>query len=108
MSRRAKVYFNDTLAGYLQETDDSYRFTYTDEYLSDSNNLPISQTLPLRKASYSSQQLFPFFDGLIPEGWLLNIVEKNWKVNPRDRMGLLLVACNDCIGAVKVIGTENL
>ena len=46
--------------------------------------------------------LFPFFDGLIPEGWLLDIAEKNWKLNPRDRMGLLLACCKDCIGAVSV------
>jgi serine/threonine-protein kinase HipA len=46
--------------------------------------------------------LFPFFDGLIPEGWLLDIAEKNWKLNPRDRMGLLLVCCKDCIGTVSV------
>ena len=46
--------------------------------------------------------LFPFFDGLIPEGWLLDIAEKNWKLNPRDRMGLLLACCKDCIGAVSI------
>jgi serine/threonine-protein kinase HipA len=46
--------------------------------------------------------MFPFFDGLIPEGWLLNIAEKNWKLRPRDRMGLLLACCKDCIGAVSV------
>jgi serine/threonine-protein kinase HipA len=39
---------------------------------------------------------------LIPEGWLLEIAEKNWKLDPRDRMGLLLTCCKDCIGAVSV------
>jgi serine/threonine-protein kinase HipA len=33
---------------------------------------------------------------------LLEIAEKNWKLNPRDRMGLLLACCKDCIGAVSV------
>jgi serine/threonine-protein kinase HipA len=46
--------------------------------------------------------LFAFFDGLIPEGWLLDIAEKNWKINYKDRMGLLLTCCKDCIGAVSV------
>jgi serine/threonine-protein kinase HipA len=46
--------------------------------------------------------MFPFFDGLIPEGWLLEIAEKNWKLNARDRMGLLLTCCKDCIGAVSI------
>ncbi|MCB0749827.1 MAG: HipA N-terminal domain-containing protein, partial [Ignavibacteriae bacterium] len=43
------------------------------------------------------------FDGLIPEGWLLDIAHKNWKINPRDRMGLLLTTCRDCIGNISII-----
>jgi serine/threonine-protein kinase HipA len=52
--------------------------------------------------------LFAFFDGLIPEGWLLDIAEKNWKINYKDRMGLLLTCCKDCIGAVSVEKNEEL
>jgi serine/threonine-protein kinase HipA len=46
--------------------------------------------------------LFPFFDGLIPEGWLLNIASESWKINKLDRMGLLLACCQNTIGAVSV------
>jgi serine/threonine-protein kinase HipA len=46
--------------------------------------------------------MFPFFDGLIPEGWLLNIAVRTWKLDQRDRMGLLLTVCRDPIGAVRV------
>jgi serine/threonine-protein kinase HipA len=56
----------------------------------------------LRPAPYVERVLFPFFDGLIPEGWLLEVAEKNWKLNARDRMGLLLACCRDCIGAVSI------
>jgi hypothetical protein len=48
-----------------------------------------------------------FFDGLIPEGWLLEIAEKTWKIDPRDRMGLLLACCRDCIGAAGVVPLEE-
>ena len=65
--------------------------------------MPVSITLPLNEKDYYSKTLFSFFDGLIPEGWLLNIAERNWKVNRRDRMGLLLACCRDCIGNVSVI-----
>jgi serine/threonine-protein kinase HipA len=44
--------------------------------------------------------MFPFFDGLIPEGWLLSVALDNWKLDAKDRMGLLGVACRDTIGAV--------
>jgi serine/threonine-protein kinase HipA len=55
----------------------------------------------------SQEFLFPFFDGLIPEGWLLDIAQNNWKLNPRDRMGLLMACCKDCIGAVSVHPLNN-
>ena len=46
--------------------------------------------------------MFPFFDGLIPEGWLLKIVTDNWKIESRDRFAILLVACKDGIGNVSI------
>ena len=63
---------------------------------------PVSLTLPLQDKPHVSRTMIPFFDGLIPEGWLLEIAEKNWKLNARDRMGLLLACCKDCIGAVSI------
>jgi serine/threonine-protein kinase HipA len=90
------------LAGWLVQDDRGYHFVYDHDYLASDDPMPISLTLPLKDTAYSSTMLFPFFDGLIPEGWLLDIVKKNWKLNHRDRMGLLLVSCYDCIGAVSV------
>ncbi len=52
-------------------------FVYDYQYLESSNPKPVSLTLPLQKTAYESKILFPFFDGLIPEGWLLNIVIDN-------------------------------
>jgi len=89
-------------AGTLIENDEGYLFSYEAAYLQLPSAEAVSLTLPLTDESYNSTVLFPFFDGLIPEGWILNIVEKNWKLDPRDRMGILLVACKDCIGAVSV------
>ncbi len=89
-------------AGTLIEDEDGFHFNYEQEYLNMGNPEPISLILPLTSKKYSSKILFPFFDGLIPEGWLLDIAEKNWKLNPRDRMSILLVTCKDCIGAVSV------
>jgi len=97
--RKAKVRYQDKWAGTLIE-EDGYHFKYEKEYLDDGE--PISLTLPVREEPYYSPYLFPFFDGLIPEGWILDIVEKNWKVSEKDRMGVLLVACKDCIGAVSI------
>ena len=66
------------------------------------DNYPVSLTLPIREEPYKSKTLFSFFDGLIPEGWLLDIVSRNWKIDPKDRFALLLVACKDPIGNVSI------
>ena len=89
-------------AGYYRETESGYTFTYAEEFLENPHAQPVSQTLPLQEEPYESQFMIPFFDGLIPEGWLLDIAVDNWKLNERDRMGLLLLCCKDCIGAVSI------
>ncbi|MDY0289088.1 MAG: HipA N-terminal domain-containing protein [Sphaerochaeta sp.] len=100
--RKAKIMVDEERAGILEETEQGYTFTYDRDYLAKPNAQSISLTMPLREKAYHSTTFFPFFDGLIPEGWLLSLTMKNWKLDARDRMGLLLVACRDCIGAVSV------
>lgn len=100
--RQAKIYMGKMLAGTLTENEEGYSYLYDSLYLKAPDVKPISLTLPLKETPFHSKTMFPFFDGLIPEGWLLDIAEKNWKLNERDRMGLLLVCCRDCIGAVSI------
>jgi serine/threonine-protein kinase HipA len=88
--------------GTLTEDADGYLFAYNSEYVDTPEAKAVSLTLPLSHKPYRSNTMFPFFDGLIPEGWLLDIAEKNWKIDSRDRMGLLLACCKDCIGDVSV------
>ncbi len=101
--RRAKVYYWDILSGILTETDDGeFLFQYDEEYVDKYPGRFLTFTMPVTGKPYKRDRLFPFFEGLIPEGWLLEIASKNWKINPNDRMGLLLACCKDCIGAVSV------
>lgn len=102
--RTAYVYVRNDFAGILRETDAGYSFLYDAEYLKGEHASAVSLTLPLQSEEYTSKTLFAFFDGLIPEGWLLNVVSRNWKIDPKDRFGLLLVACKDPIGAVSIRG----
>ena len=101
--KKALVYFRDILAGRLSETEDGYEFRYEATYLARSQAEPISLTMPLREDAYQSHVLFPYFDGLIPEGWLLDVAIRNTDISILDRMSLLLLCCKDCIGAVSVI-----
>jgi len=100
--RKAEIKLHNELAGWLSQDENGYHFQYAPSYLNLGDARPVSLTLPLQEKAFTNSVLFSFFDGLIPEGWLLDIAEKNWKLDPRDRMGLLLACCKDCIGAVSV------
>lgn len=104
--RKAEIKFDHHTAGFLSQDENGFHFWYDKSYLESEHPTPVSLTLPLQQKVFDSPVLFPFFDGLIPEGWLLEIAEDNWKLNPRDRMGLLMACCKDCIGAVSVFPLE--
>ena len=101
--RKAEIKMHGHTAGWLVQDEEGYHFQYDAAYLNSESPQAISLTMPLQEAEFTSRVMFPFFDGLIPEGWLLDIAERNWKLNPRDRMGLLMACCKDCIGAVSVV-----
>ena len=100
--RKANIYINDMFCGILVENYEGYHFQYDHNYLSMKGAKPLSPTMPLTEETYTKEFMFPVFDGLIPEGWLLDIVDKTWKIDPRDRMQLLLTCCKDCIGNISV------
>jgi len=102
MSKKGRVFYSGIFAGIIEELDDYYQFSYAKEYLLNPSASPISLTLPLQTKPYRDSTLFSFFDGLIPEGWFMERVVDNWKINPRDRMALLLASCRETIGAVTV------
>lgn len=105
--KRGWVYKKNKIAGEIWENEEGYSFQYNESYLRNPIYGAVSRTLPLRSEVYTDKNMLPFFDGLIPEGWLLQIAIDNWKLNPRDRMSLLLTLCKDCIGDIGIIQNEK-
>jgi serine/threonine-protein kinase HipA len=106
MTRSAKVYYRKQFAGILTEkAKGGYEFVYDPEYLA--KGPAISLTLPLQAECFESETIFPFFAGLIPEGWYLHIVAPTIKVDEHDTFGLLIRTCRDCIGAVSLQEVKN-
>ena len=105
--KQAGIYVNDVFCGVLTEDEEGYHFVYTKEYLARNGAPPISPTMPLTEQQYDKEMMFPVFDGLIPEGWLLDIASTSWKIDPRDRMSLLMACCKDCIGNISVKPLEH-
>lgn len=101
--KQAEIYRKGLFAGILTEDDGEYRFCYDEMYLVREDAQPISLTLPLQTDPFVSPVLFPFFDGLIPEGWLLDVALRNTDISVLDRMSLLLLCCKECIGSVSVV-----
>jgi len=103
MMRQGIVKYNNIKAGLLTEEDNGEDlFVYDEMYVQGYPDQFITFQMPVSEMPYRSKRLFPFFDGLIPEGWLLNIAAETWRINKNDRMGLLLACCKNAIGAVSI------
>lgn len=108
MNRRAgKVLLDGVLVGTIEEIDDKTSFVYLPEWLQRTDAVPVSLTLPLQSEPYVSKGLHPFFENLLPEGWLLEVSSKKLKISKDDAFGLLLATCRDCIGAVEIEPIES-
>ena len=105
--RQADIYRNGAFAGVLTEEGGEYRFRYDEAYLMRDDAQPVSLTFPLQSETFVSPVLFPFFEGLIPEGWLLDVALRNTDISVLDRMSLLLLCCKECIGSVSVVSKPN-
>ena len=100
--RKAEVYFNDRLAGLLEETEHGYRFRYEERYL-DESTTAISLTLPKQKAPFESPTLFSFFYGLLAEGALKQDQCRKLRLDGADHFGRLIKTTHsDTIGPVSL------
>lgn len=98
----AIVRYGEKHAGFLTKTPSGYTFAYRPEYLQDSAAHPISIRLPLEEKKFTSPSLFPFFENMLPEGWLLELTSTVTKTDPHDTFSLLLKIGANPVGAVSV------
>jgi serine/threonine-protein kinase HipA len=103
----AEVLFNNTLVGFLSREDDIYSFSYDKDFLNSEAAFPIAWSLPLQKAPFRASKLFPFFEGLVAEGWMLQVQSQIQKIDERDYFSLLLANGKDLIGGVRIIPRAN-
>jgi serine/threonine-protein kinase HipA len=98
--RKADVFIQGKPAGILEEFEKGrrYRFIYFDNY----SGLPVSLTMPVRERSFDFDRFPPFFDGLLPEGVLLEALLKRRKIDRHDYFSQILAVGEDLVGAVTV------
>ena len=98
--RRAEVSMHGVPAGILEEREPGkkYRFTYFENY----NGPSISLTMPVGEKEFEFDRFPPFFDGLLPEGSLLEGLLRLRKIDKFDNLSQLIAVGNDLVGAVTV------
>lgn len=105
--RQAIVRLDGEPVGRLNESGDQISFWYDAEWLANPLAVPVSLTLPLRAEPYVTDGLHPFFENLLPEGWLLELATRKLKISKDDAFGLLIATCADCVGAVEILPAKE-
>ncbi|AOW09979.1 HipA N-terminal domain-containing protein [Flavobacterium gilvum] len=102
--RKAVIYVHDVRAGELMEEENGgYVFAYDEEYSLE----PVSLTMPVTQRNYSFLTFPPFFEGLLPEGIMLEGLLKINKIDKKDYFSQLVAAGNDLVGAVTVKASSH-
>jgi serine/threonine-protein kinase HipA len=97
--RSADVYVQQNLAGRLDQLDKThYRFTYLPDYAGE----PVSLTMPVQTRVFEFNEFPPFFEGLLPEGQLLEVILRKFKLDRQDYFAQLLQVGQDVVGAVSI------
>lgn len=97
--RKARVMVNGVIAGELEQANKN---KYYFHYLPDYHGIPISLTMPIKNKSYEFDQFPPFFEGLLPEGVMLDALVRKFKLDKTDYLGQLLKVGQDVVGAVTI------
>ena len=108
--RKGKLYKHGKLIGEICETPTrSLVFSYDALWRARETEW-VSLTLPYESchSPVETRNIPSFFDGLIPEGWLLDIAYKLKPDLAKDRFGLLLAVAKDCVGSVSVVPEDPL
>jgi len=87
-------------AGILEERNrgTEYIFRYHRAY----GGPPVSLTMPTKEHEYEFNRFPPFFDGVLPEGVMLDGLLRQRKIDRNDLFSQLLAVGSDLVGAVTV------
>ena len=98
--KKAKVFVNGILAGELQEIErgKNYVFIYLEGY----KGSPVSLEMPITQSVYHYDRFPPFFEGVLPEGSMLEGLLRQTKIDRHDLMSQLIVVGGDLVGDVTV------
>jgi serine/threonine-protein kinase HipA len=101
--RRARVFQQRRLAGIFEQLDEhNFRFSYEPDYEGE----PVSLTMPLSQRVYEFDTFPSVFEGLLPEGVMLEGLLRRNKIDRNDLFTQLLVVGNDVVGSLQIVSDE--
>lgn len=98
LKRIGNVYLYEELIGQLVQDSQGFHFYYDENY----QGISISLSLPISQRAFHSEQLFPYFASLVPEGWLKERYSTLQKIDENDLFGLLLNNGKNLLGATQI------
>ncbi len=98
--RQVRIKVNGVPAGILEELErgKEYVFRYDEHY----GGPPVSLTMPLDEHEQRFDRFPPFFDGVLPEGAMLEGLLRQAKIDREDLFSQLVAVGRDLVGAVTV------
>jgi serine/threonine-protein kinase HipA len=103
--KNAAVFVHNIFAGTLTEVEKNrvYHFSYSPKYTGD----PVSLTMPIANPNYTFDKFPPYFEGVLPEGIMLEGLIRGLKIDKDDYFSQLLATGGDLVGAVTVKPTSH-
>jgi serine/threonine-protein kinase HipA len=100
--RKARVFKNGTIVGYLLAYKKYFVFLYDKDYIKNGGT-SIAISLPKNIKSFHSKYMFPFFSGLLPEGKNKTNISQSLLLNPNNKFAMLLeLAQKETIGNITI------
>jgi serine/threonine-protein kinase HipA len=96
------VYLGSRLAGRVAGDRDQVRFEYAPEWL-EREGVDIARLLPLQSDPLPPEPTRAFFDGLLPEASLREVLARDWGADPLDTWALLAAIGRESAGAITIL-----
>jgi serine/threonine-protein kinase HipA len=104
MTGTLDVYLYNNLIGHLiQDEHGQTLFEYASDWLKNTNSIPLSMSLPLKKGRFGEKHCKPFFAGVLPENAKRNLIARNLGISPNNDFSMLEQIGGECAGAVTFV-----
>ena len=104
-----RVLLNNRLVGHLvKEAGGGVFFRYAESWVSWSNAIPLSMSLPLREDPYRGERVVAVFENLLPDSEILRRrVAEKVGAKGTDAHSLLSQIGRDCVGALQFVPDDD-